>query len=51
MIKDNPGLAGVLPGIGVGNALAVALDNFAIGIRVGLVLGAGFVFGMERKNE
>ena len=40
MIKDKSGVSGFL---GVGISLAVALDNIAIGIGVGLVLTAGYV--------
>jgi len=51
MIKENPGIAGVLLGIDVNIALAVALDNVAIGIRVGFVFVAGSIVRARRKEE
>jgi hypothetical protein len=44
-------LAGILLGIGVDIALAVALDNVAIGIRVGFVSVAGSMLRATRKVE
>ena len=39
----------ILLGLGVGIALAAALDNIAVGI--GVVIGAGVVFSAEFKGR
>ena len=51
MVKDNPRLAGVLQGNGVGLALVVALNNTAIGSGVGLIQIASYLLKKTSKME
>ncbi|WP_276272159.1 hypothetical protein [Haloarcula litorea] len=44
-------LKGALGGIGIGLVLALALENFALGIAIGVANGLGFAVGWRRSRR